>query len=83
MEHTQFYKKYMTSPAWAAKKEERLQIDDYRCVMCGRSVDHCRSMQCHHITYQNLGNENVLNDLVTVCGSCHKKLHGYLSRRKG
>ena len=83
MQHSEFYEKYMQSPEWAAKKEERLQIDGGCCVMCGRSVEHVRTMNCHHITYARLGNEDPYTDLVTVCGSCHKKLHGYLSRRKG
>ena len=82
MEHSEFYTQYLQSPEWAAKKAERLQIDGGRCVMCGRSVDHVRTMNTHHITYCRLGDEDVYTDLVTVCGSCHKKLHGYLARRK-
>lgn len=49
--------------------------------MCGRSEAHTRSMQCHHVTYARLGHENPYTDLVTVCGSCHKKLHRYLARQ--
>ena len=82
IKHSEFYDQYMKSPEWEEKKNQRLQIDCNCCVMCGRSIDHVRSMQCHHITYERLGNENPYTDLVTVCGSCHKKLHGYLSRRK-
>ena len=74
------YKRYIRSPEWEQKKQERMKIDHYSCVMCGRSREHCRTLQVHHITYKNLGHENVYTDLCTVCGSCHKKLHNYYDR---
>lgn len=77
------YKKYILSPEWEAKKQERKQIDDFKCVCCGRSEDHTRrGLQVHHISYARLGHENVWTDLVTVCGSCHKKIHNYYDRRR-
>ena len=77
---SEFYKKYMRSKEWEEKKQERMRIDNYSCVMCGRGREHCRTLQVHHITYKNLGHENVYTDLCTVCGSCHKKLHNYYDR---
>ena len=77
---TEFYKKYMRSKEWEEKKQERMKIDNFSCVMCGRSREHCRTLQVHHITYKNLGHENVYTDLCTVCGSYHKKLHNYYDR---
>ncbi|MBQ6531367.1 MAG: HNH endonuclease [Solobacterium sp.] len=59
-----------------------MEIDGYKCVMCGRHISHCRTMQVHHITYARLGNENVLTDLCTLCGSCHKKIHNYYNRKR-
>lgn len=76
------YKAYIRSAQWEQKKRERMKIDNYCCVMCGRSRDHCRTLQVHHITYTRLGHENVLTDLCTVCGSCHKKLHNYYDRKR-
>ena len=73
------YKKYMKSDKWQKKKQERINIDKC-CVMCQRPLDKIRSLQVHHITYQRLGDEDVLNDLVTLCGSCHKKIHNYYKR---
>lgn len=78
---TQEYKDYMRSNEWKVKKRERIAIDQ-GCVMCGRSLDKIRSIQVHHITYQRLGNENVLTDLCTLCGSCHKKLHNFYNRKR-
>lgn len=78
---TQEYKDYMRSNEWKVKKRERIAIDQ-GCVMCGRPLDKIRSIQVHHITYQRLGNENVLTDLCTLCGSCHKKLHNFYNRKR-
>lgn len=76
---TEQYKAYMRSPEWEAKKQERIAIDK-GCCMCGRSLDKIKSVQVHHITYARLGNENVLTNLCTLCGSCHQKIHNYYRR---
>ncbi len=78
---TEFYKSYMQSEQWQQKKAERIDIDK-GCVMCLRPLDKIRSVQVHHISYRNLGHEDVLNDLCTLCGSCHKKIHNYYNRIK-
>lgn len=78
------YKRYINSPEWASMKRRRMEIDGFRCVCCGRSEDHTRrGLQVHHISYARLGHEDPLNDLVTVCGSCHKKIHNYYKRERG
>lgn len=41
-----------------------------------------KSVQVHHITYKNLGNENVLTDICTLCGSCYKKTHNYYNCKR-
>lgn len=80
---SEFYQEYIRSEAWREKAQERMRVDHYRCVMCGRSVDRCKSLQVHHVTYRNLGHEDVMKDLCTVCGSCHQKLHNYYDRERG
>lgn len=82
MEHSMQYKEYLKSKEWEQKKEERMKVDGYRCVMCGRDMEHCRTMQVHHVSYKRLGHENIYTDLCTLCGSCHKKLHNYYNRRR-
>lgn len=77
--YSEQYKKYMKSDKWQAKKQERINIDK-GCVMCQRPLEKIKSVQVHHVTYVRLGNENVLTDLCTVCGSCHKKIHNYYDR---
>ena len=81
---TQEYKDYMRSEQWKAKKQERIAIDK-GCCMCGRPLDEIKSVQVHHITYKNLGNENVLTDvryavlvirkyIITTIAKEHKEL---------
>lgn len=81
--HSREYDSYMKSDAWAAKREERLQLDGNVCVMCGRKngvrKDGAPILQVHHVHYGNLGNEP-LEDLCSVCPRCHQLLHRYYRR---
>lgn len=65
------YEEYIgRSPRWQEKRVERLKIDNFKCVVCGET----HNLHVHHITYENLGNEDVDNDLVTLCKGCHMKI---------
>lgn len=64
------YNRYMSSAEWKAKRQERLEIDKHTCRRCGSSYD----VIVHHITYRNIGHEG-MEDLVTLCRSCHAELH--------
>lgn len=79
-----FYNRYIRSDEWKQKEQERMNVDDNKCVMCGRPSEKTRhGLQVHHITYNNLGNEDIMSDLVTLCAPCHKKMHNYLNRNRG
>ena len=58
---------YLQSKEWQQKRLQRLCMDDFRCCRCGS----IRNVQVHHLTYANIGNEDVANDLITLCDSCH------------
>lgn len=66
----ELYNHYIKSNAWNLKRNKRLEIDNNTCQMCG-SVD---NLQVHHWHYNNVGDEK-MGDLMTVCKSCHSKLH--------
>lgn len=66
------YNEYISSPEWRAKRQERLEIDGHRCVVCHLTDD----LEVHHLHYESLGNEDALNDLVTVCKRHHYFLGG-------
>ena len=64
------YRAYIeTSDLWREKREARLDIDKHKCVVCGRPFD----LQVHHLTYERIYNECPLDDLVTLCRSCHQR----------
>lgn len=63
------YEQYMRSPAWAEKRQQRLQIDKHECRLCG-----CKErLEVHHKpdSYRKLPNESVEDDLTTLCVECH------------
>jgi hypothetical protein len=62
---------YLKSDAWKRKRYVVLKRDNYRCVYCG-----ARATQVHHKKYapKNIGKEPI-EWLVSVCKSCHDKLH--------
>lgn len=62
------YQEYLKTEHWQRLRAERLKIDNYKCQYCGRPYD----LQVHHLSYDNLWNENVYEDLITLCKSCHK-----------
>lgn len=66
------YHSYLQSTQWQDKRSLVLIRDRYRCVKCTSKL----SLHVHHIHYFNLGSEP-LEDLVTLCASCHKKVHEY------
>ena len=61
---------YLKSKEWKEKRKKVLQRDNYRCKKCGSKTN----LHIHHISYKNIGKEP-LDDLVTLCDNCHKKLH--------
>ncbi len=84
--HSKEYENYMKSDEWKAKREERLQLDDNKCVMCGRPNGLQKDgvtpiLQVHHIHYKTLGAEN-MEDLCSLCPTCHKRIHKYYSRMR-
>lgn len=65
------YEEYLDSEEWQTKRRLRLQMDGYRCQMCGSAIN----LQVHHITYEHLHEDAEIDDLVTVCKTCHQQLH--------
>ena len=66
------YQRYLRSAAWNEKRIRRLQIDHCRCAICGSSD---QQLNVHHLTYRNIMQEDVEQDLITLCRSCHAMLH--------
>lgn len=62
---------YLKSDDWKRKRYVVLKRDNWRCVYCG-----AKATQVHHKKYAkwNIGKEPI-DWLVSVCDSCHNKLH--------
>lgn len=70
---------YLKSTMWKGTRERILERDGYQCVFCGSA----KNLQVHHVTYKNIPFEED-DDLMTVCESCHRKLHKYdMAKREG
>lgn len=62
---------YLESPAWRMLTQ---QVQD----RCGNVCERCHKYpveHTHHLTYVRLFHE-LLTDLLGVCATCHRELHG-------
>jgi 5-methylcytosine-specific restriction endonuclease McrA len=48
-----------------------LERDSWRCQFCGTRSN----LQVHHIIYRSHGGLDDEANLITVCASCHDKIH--------
>ena len=71
-EWKEVYYNYLQSNEWKTIREIRLELDYYRCVICESTTN----LQIHHLTYDNVGDEDIRNDLITLCMLCHQNAHG-------
>jgi hypothetical protein len=66
------YNEFLQTEYWFAVREVVLERDCHECRICGST----NSLQVHHRTYKNRGQEhNNLTDLITLCRDCHGKFH--------
>lgn len=63
------YNDYLKSEEWQIKRQEVLERDNHKCLYCKY-----KASQVHHSTYANVGREK-LEELQSICASCHQKLH--------
>ena len=63
------YQSYLMSDAWREKRRLVLERDNNTCASCGSP-----GSDVHHKTYERIFDER-LDDLVTLCRSCHEKTH--------
>ena len=70
------YAEYISSPAWRHIRCDRLEKDGHRCQGCGTTID----FHVHHRTYERFGHE-LLEDLITVCVTCHGFIHQEHARK--
>lgn len=61
------YYAYIISDEWKEKRKDFLEDCGYECEECGG-----RANQCHHLTYDNFGDETE-DDVECLCGKCHQE----------
>lgn len=59
------------SPIWQTLREARMKKDNQRCVQCGKA----HPLQVHHRRYPPAWGLEKIEDLVTLCDSCHAGIH--------
>lgn len=68
------YDDYLQTSVWKELRYQRLNIDFYRCAKCGTAIN----VEVHHLKYPEIwGEENVDDDLITLCARCHAEAHKY------
>lgn len=69
---------------WNEQRTKCYKRDNYRCCVCGvkcigrgkiNKNNGKKLIQCHHIKKFKDITDNKLDNLITVCASCHKKIH--------
>lgn len=63
------YQMYLSSKAWAETRAKFFEQVGQQCI-CGSTAT-----QVHHKTYDNIGKEELLTDLVGLCKECHGNIH--------
>lgn len=64
------YLNHLRSDYWKVIRQKAFERDNKVCQHCHDT----EATQVHHLSYENLGHE-LLEDLMSVCEPCHKKIH--------
>ena len=87
-----FSYRFYHSTDWEQAREQALQRDCYLCQHCLAQGVETPAVMVHHIvelTPANVNDPNIstsLDNLVSLCDLCHKKVHGWVrqgSTRQG
>lgn len=58
---------------WLSAREQARRRDGYKCQKCGAT----KHLEVHHIVPYRLTQDNSLDNLITLCHTCHEKVeHG-------
>ena len=64
------YDEYLNSERWKVIRSQRLAVDCWECVLCGKPADHV-----HHRRYPKMLGTETVKDLVSLCQDCHTNHH--------
>jgi hypothetical protein len=66
------YQKFLRSPFWIELRRKAIERDGGKCSDCG-DVERLR---VHHKVYRSDWYQTKLEDLITLCNTCHRFEHG-------
>ena len=64
------YRRYLMSEDWRERRKELLEEANYECEECGE-----KATVIHHLKYDNLGEEELGEDVMVLCKECHEDKH--------
>lgn len=65
-------KQYYQSPEWKALRQEVIERDGGKCTRCRKSH---KALIAHHKVERVLGGPDTMENLESLCPSCHLKTH--------
>jgi hypothetical protein len=65
------YQDYLASDCWRRLRREALQRDGWACRVCA----HTTKLDVHHRRYPQQWGAETVEDLTTLCRSCHDRYH--------
>lgn len=72
------YCRYLHSRRWQELRAEALVRDGCRCRSCNSAQD----LEVHHRRYPAVFGTETVDDLTTLCRSCHEAISAHLDRRR-
>lgn len=73
------YSRYIDSPTWREKKREFWSQNPKQCAACGFTMQ----LHVHHMTYERFGGNELMSDLIGLCGMCHTDVHNLHRSSRG
>jgi len=71
------HREYLQSPLW---RSIRLKAIEHYGEICGKCGGYGNDV--HHLTYDRVGGEELLEDLQVLCRDCHEAIHAMEKRSK-
>ena len=65
------YATFLKTDFWREVSEQRRALDGHKCVCCGSE----KNLNVHHVLYRESWEFTRIEDLVTLCKSCHTLIH--------
>ncbi len=76
MSRRERYQRYLNSSHWNQLRKQAFKRDGFKCTQCGTG----KNLRGHHLRYRKDLMLCTVDDILTLCGTCHEQLHRDKSR---